>query len=340
MAPMNRRRADIKGVPGKWMTAYYEQRASAGLLITDNVLIADNAGEALNTPGIYTRAQLDGWKRITGAVHARGGKIFIQLVHGGRMGHPANQNGLPLIAPSAIKINETIGITTGGYAPMPTPVALQTHEINYWVNAFKEAAVHAIQAGFDGVEIHGAHGFLIDQFVNPYSNHRTDAYGGSIENRSRFLLEVTKAVTKAIGKEKVGIRLSPFREIYGVRPYAKEWETHQYILEKLNQLDILYVHFSNAVVNGQDTISEAFLKKARSIFKNWLIMAGGLTLESAASLLESGSVDLIAFGRMYISNPDLVERIKNDRPFAPWDERSYYHGGAKGYIDYPLSQIN
>jgi len=335
MAPMNRRRADKSGVPLPWMLTYYEQRASAGLLITDNVLIAANAGEALNTPGIYSEEQIEAWQGITQAVHAKGGKIFMQLVHGGRMGHPANQHGLPLIAPSAIATYENIGIGDGVYAPMPVPRALLSSEVPDWVKMFKTAAENAIQAGFDGVEVHGAHGFLIDQFLNPHSNHRADEYGGSIVNRSRFLLEVVEAVATAIGKDRVGIRLSPFKEIYGVKPYAEEHRTHLYLLEALNKLDILYVHYSSSMMYGRPSISRYFLKEARGIFHNWLMVAGDYTPELANNLIESELLDLVAFGRLFISNPDLVERIRQCHPLAAWVEAYFYHGGPKGYIDYP-----
>ncbi|SEW52816.1 alkene reductase [Chitinophaga arvensicola] len=339
MAPMNRRKA-IEGVPPASMITYYQQRAGAGLLITDNIAISSNGGAYMNTPGIYTEAQKQGWKKVVDGVHAKGGKIFAQLVQAGRVGHPAIQHNEPLIAPSAIQVNETIRTPDNTYQPMTMPIPLNTAEIPVWVAAFRQAAANAMEAGFDGVEIHAAHGFLIDQFINPHSNHRTDEYGGSIENRTRFLLEVMKEVVAEVGKNKVGIRLSPFREIYDLKPYPEELSTHEYILEALQALDILYIHFSNAVTNEQPSIPTDFLQNARQRFKNIIIIAGGFTVESAEEILQRQYVNLVAFGKLYISNPDLVERIKNDIPLADWDETTFYHGGDKGYIDYPAIALD
>ncbi|MBB6270550.1 N-ethylmaleimide reductase [Pedobacter cryoconitis] len=334
MAPMNRRRA-IKGIPPQAMVTYYQQRATAGLLISDNIAVSSNGGAYMNTPGIYTEEQKHAWKKVVEGVHAKGGKIFAQLVHAGRIGHPAIQNHEPLISPSAIQVNETILIPDHSYQPMTMPVAINIQDIPFWVRAFRQATINALEAGFDGVEIHAAHGFLIDQFINPYSNSRTDKYAGSIENRTRFLLEVMQEVIAAAGKNKVGIRLSPFREIYGLKSYPEELPTHQYILEELQKADILYVHFSNAITNGKSSIPISFLNYARQHFKNIIMIAGGFTVETAEEILQTQSVNLVAFGKLYISNPDLVERVKNDSPLADWDEETFYHGGDKGYIDYP-----
>lgn len=334
MAPMNRRRAG-EGIPGASMAVYYRQRADAGLLITDNTAIASNGGAYMNTPGIYNEAQKQAWKKIADEVHASGGKIFMQLVHAGRVGHPAIQHNQPLVAPSALKAGETIRVPDGTSQPMPVPLAIPADEISFWVNAFKQAAVHAIEAGFDGVEIHAAHGFLIDEFINPHSNTRTDEYGGSIENRSRFLLDVMQEVVAAIGHNRTGIRLSPFREISGLKTYPEEMATHQYIMDQLQKLDILYVHFSNVWVNGHASIPADYLRDARGRFKNLIIIAGGFTVETAEAILQSGLADLVAFGKLYISNPDLVERIIHHAPLAPWNENTFYYGGNDGYIDYP-----
>jgi len=334
MAPMNRRRAN-NGIPQPAMITYYRQRASAGLIITDNTAISSNSGAYLHTPAIYNDAQKQAWKKIVDEVHAAEGKIFMQLVHSGRVGHSAIQNGEPLVAPSAIKVNESIRLPNNSYEPMTAPIAIATEQIPHWVNIFRKAASNAIEIGFDGVEIHAAHGFLIDQFINPHSNIRTDAYGGSIANRNRFLLEVMQSVVTEIGANRIGIRLSPFREIYGLKPYPEEMATHQYIMDELQKLGILYVHFSNAIVNDQPIIHTAYLADARERFKNLIMIAGGYTLESAENILQSGLVDLVAFGKTYISNPDLVERIKHGAPLAAWEEDTFYHGGDKGYIDYP-----
>jgi N-ethylmaleimide reductase len=333
MAPMNRRRAN-NGIPNESMAVHYEQRASAGLLITDNLAIAPNGGAYMNTPGIYNDEQKQAWKKIVDGVHAKGGKIFAQLVHSGRVGHPAIQNGEPLIAPSAINVNETIR-TPQAYQPMAMPLEITADAIPFWVNAFRAAALNAIDVGFDGVEIHAAHGFLIDQFINPHSNTRTDDYGLSIANRTRFLFEVLVAVIDAIGKEKTGIRLSPFRDIYDLHSYPAEEQTHQYIMDKLQLLDIFYVHFSIAVTGGKPSIPLAYLRDARNRFKNTIIVAGGFDIDSAEEILQSELADLVAFGKLYISNPDLVERIEQHVPLAAWNEETFYYGGDKGYIDYP-----
>lgn len=334
MAPMNRRRA-VKGVPSASMITYYQQRAGAGLLISDNLAVSSNGGAYMNTPGIYNEEQKHAWKKVVDGVHAKGGKIFAQLVQSGRVGHPAIQNNEPLVAPSAIPVNETIRTPDNSYQNMAIPVAISTEDIPVWVKAFKEAAINAMEAGFDGVEIHAAHGFLIDQFINPFSNIRTDEYGGSIENRTRFLFEVMQEVIAAVGKNKVGIRLSPFRKIYDLKTYPEESATHEYILSELQKLDILYVHFSNAMDGGKPSIPVSFLENARQRFKNIIMIAGGFTPETAEDILQTGLVDLVAFGKLYISNPDLAERIEKDLPLADWDEETFYHGGDKGYTDYP-----
>lgn len=339
MAPMNRRKA-INGIPTPSMITYYQQRASAGLLITDNIAISSNGGAYMDTPGIYTPAQKYAWKKVVEGVHAKGGKIFAQLVQSGRIGHPAIQNNEPLIAPSAIQVNETIRTPDHSYQPMTMPVSINTAEIPFWVNTFRQAAANALEAGFDGVEIHAAHGFLIDQFINPQSNTRTDDYGGSIENRTRFLVEVMQEVIAEVGKDKAGIRLSPFREIYDLKSYPEELATHQYILEELQQSDILYIHFSNAITDGKPSIPMSFLHDARQIFKNIIMIAGGFTVDTAEEILRAQYVDLVAFGKLYISNPDLVERVKNDSPLADWEEETFYHGGDQGYIDYPAMASN
>ncbi|WP_199118344.1 alkene reductase [Pedobacter sp. ASV28] len=334
MAPMNRRRAS-NGIPSESMVTYYKQRSSAGLIITDNLAISSNGGAYMDTPGIYNDDQKRAWKKIVKEVHGKGGKIFAQLVHSGRIGHPSIQNGEPLIAPSAISVNETILTPDQTYQPMAKPLEIPIEQIHIWINAFKEAALNAVEVGFDGVEIHAAHGFLIDQFINPLSNIRTDKYGGSIENRSRFLFEVMQEVVAKVGKNKVGIRLSPFREIYDLTSYAEELATHEYILEQLQKLGVLYIHFSNAISNGKPSIPISFIHNARQYFKNIIMIAGGFTVQTAEEILQAQHVDLVAFGKLYISNPDLVERIEHNAPLAKWNEDTFYHGSEEGYIDYP-----
>lgn len=335
MAPMNRRRAE-QGVPGPSASVYYGQRAGAGLIITDNVSVAPNGIGYLHTPGIYNTAQQAAWKRVVDEVHARNGKIFIQLVHAGRIGHPLNHGGeIPLVAPSAVQAAGTVRTPGNHHLPMPRPEALSTAGAQALVKTHIRAAVSAIEAGFDGVEIHGAHGFLTEQFLHPYTNRRTDRYGGSIANRSRFLLEIMEGVTAAIGKERTGIRLSPFAMINDLPAYKEEEATHRYITDALQQMDILYIHLSNQFLSGNPSIKTDYIRDVRRRFHNLLILAGGYTVDSAEAALQAGLADLIAFGRPFIANPDLVERFRHNASLAMGDKDTYYQGGDRGYIDYP-----
>jgi N-ethylmaleimide reductase len=340
MAPMNRRRA-ANGIPNSSYEKYFAQRASAGLIITDNTAITANGIGYLKTPGIYNEEQKAGWKKVVDAVHARGGKIIVQLVHAGRIGHPLNNEGNePIVAPSAIQANGLMRITGDVHVPMPVPESLSTEGTKAMVQAHIQAARNAIEVGFDGVEIHGAHGFLPEQFLNPHSNRRTDEYGGSIENRSRFLLEIMQGVVAAIGKEKTGIRLSPFAHINDLPAYEEEAETYRYIIDELQKLDILYIHLSALVANGSSSIPTEFIHDVRTRFSNLLMLAGGLTASSAEEVLQADLVDLAAFGKPFIANPDLVERFRNNTELAIPDPETFYQGGDEGYIDYPAIHTN
>jgi N-ethylmaleimide reductase len=340
MAPMNRRRA-INGVPGKNAIEYFSQRAGAGLIITDNTAVANNGFGYLHTPGIYNNAQKQGWKKVVDAVHAKGGTIIMQLVHTGRIGHPLNhENQAPLVAPSAIAATGTIRTLHEGHLPMPAPELLSIGGIHELIEAHIRAAKTAIEIGFDGVEIHGAHGFLAEQFLHPHTNQRMDEFGGSIANRSRFLLNILEAVAGAIGKEKTGVRLSPFAGINDLPPYAEEAGTYRYLADALKKLDILYIHLSQVVVDGHSSIPTRYIKELRSRFPNLLMLAGGYTAGTAEAAIKSNEADLIAFGKPFISNPDLVERFRRHAPLTEWDETSFYEGGDKGYIDYPGMKQN
>ncbi|KIO77825.1 NADH:flavin oxidoreductase [Pedobacter lusitanus] len=335
MAPMSRRRS-VNGVPGPSAPLYYSQRAGAGLIIAENSAVASNGIGYLNAPGIYNSKQKEAWKKVADEVHKKGGKIFIQLVHSGRIGHPLNHEGeAMLVAPSAIRANETIRTLSDPHAPIPEPLALSTTEVQALVESHVQAAVSAIAIGFDGVEIHGAHGFLPEQFLHPHTNHRTDRYGGSIAGRSRFLLEIMEGVVAAIGKERTGIRLSPFATLNDLPAYAEETATHQYITDALQQLDILYIHLSDQSAGGNPPIPIAYIQDIRKRFRNLLILAGGFTAESAETMLQTGLADLIAFGRPFIANPDLVERFRHNTALTEGNEHTYYTGGDCGYIDYP-----
>lgn len=334
MAPMSRRRA-INGIPNASTVLYFTQRADAGLIITDNTAVAPNGLGYLQVPGIYNEQQKAGWKKVVDSVHANGGKIVVQLVHAGRIGHPLNnENGEPIVAPAAVQAQGVIRIPGNVHVPLPEPEALTTAGAKAMIAAHVQAAINAIEVGFDGVEIHGAHGFLPEQFLNPFTNQRTDEYGGSIANRSRFLLEIVEGVVAAIGKERTGVRLSPFAYINDLPPYEEEAETYKYIIDSLQQLDILYIHLSAVVKNEGSSIPDAFLQDVRNRFKNLLILAGGQTAASAEALLTHGLVDLVAFGKPFIANPDLVERFRYNAELAVPDTATFYEGGDRGYIDY------
>lgn len=331
MAPMSRRRAE-NGIPGDNIALYYAQRAGAGLIIAENTAVAANGVGYLNVPGIYNATQRAAWKKVVEEVHARNGKIFLQLVHTGRIGHPLNQEGgAPLVAPSNVTAAEIIRTPGDIHLPAPQPQALSTEGAQAIVKAHIQAAIHAIEAGFDGVEIHGAHGFLPEQFLHPRTNQRTDQYGGSIANRSRFLLEIMEGVVAAIGKERTGVRLSPFATLNDLPAYEEEEATHQYITDALREMDILYIHLSNQA----SSIPKTYVADVRKRFHNLLILAGDHTASSAEAVLQEGLADLIAFGRPFISNPDLVERFRQNAPLAIANKETFYEGGDKGYIDYP-----
>lgn len=340
MAPMSRRRSP-QGIPGPSAVVYYGQRAGAGLIIAENSAVAANGVGYLDAPGIYNDAQKTAWKKVVDEVHSRNGKIIIQLVHTGRIGHPLNNEGAaPLVAPSAVKAAGTMKTPGGLHLEMPGPQPLSIADIHALVEAHIQAAVSAIDIGFDGVEIHGAHGFLIEQFLHPHTNRRTDHYGGSIANRSRFLLEIVQGVSAAIGKERTGIRLSPFAVLNDLPAYEEETATHQYVVDALEEMGILYIHLSSQPLDGAPSIPETYIRDVRKRFSNLIILAGEQTAHSAESVLQAGLADLVAFGRPFIANPDLVERFRHNAPLAPGDKDTFYQGGDKGYIDYPAIYID
>ncbi|NIG55975.1 alkene reductase [Chitinophaga sp. Cy-1792] len=336
MAPMSRRRT-INNIPEPYVQDYYVQRSGAGLIIAENVAVAPEGVGYMQIPGFYNEEQYTAWAAVARAVHAGGGKIFLQLVHTGRIGHPENNPGKAApVAPSPIAAKGELSIPAGFQVPYPEPVELTTAAVKVRVQQFVTAAKMAMAAGFDGVEIHGAHGFLLDQFLNPNSNTRSDEYGGDIVRRSGLLLEVVTEVAKAIGREHTGIRLSPFARLYDMNAYPEEEATHLRLADELNRLGILYVHFSDQPVNGERSIPEDFIRKFRVRFKHLMILAGGYTPATGNAALEKDLGDLIAFGRPFIANPDLPERIRLQLPLAVPDGDTFYHGGTKGLIDYPV----
>lgn len=337
MAPMTRSRATADHIPTPIMADYYRQRASVGLIITEGVSpSADGAGYA-RIPGIYTQAQIDGWKAVTKAVHAEGGRIFVQLMHTGRVGHPLNlEAGAEIVAPSAIAIaNEQMWTDSQGMQPFPTPRAIATAEIPALIEQYVTAAKNAIAAGFDGVELHGANGYLIEQFLRPSSNQRTDAYGGSTENYARFALEVAQAVAAAIGKEKVGIRLSPYG-VFNEMPYDPAYDAiYRYLVAELSKLELVYLHIVNHHSMGAPAVDETLVRDLRKSFGGAFILSGGYDAARAEADLNAGLGDLVAFGRPIIANPDFAARIRTGAELAAPDFGSFYTPGEKGYTDYP-----
>lgn len=342
MAPLTRMRSKQPGnIPYELNAKYYEQRASAGLIISEATQISQQGQGYPATPGIHSQEQIDGWKIVTNAVHKAGGKIILQLWHVGRISHSSHQpnNQLP-VAPSAIKAKGGIYSATWKEVAFETPRALENDEILGIVNDFKKAAQNAKEAGFDGAEVHGANGYLIDQFLQTGSNHRSDNYGGSIENRSRFLLEIVDAVSSVWGVDRVGVRLSP----YGTFNDMKDDDPislFTYVLQELDKRKIAFVDLiepratnaGGADGNVEDAPSAA--KIFRKSFSGKLISAGGYVPDTAKAAIESGEVDAVSFGRWFISNPDLVERIKIGAQLNKYNRATFYGGLEKGYTDYP-----
>jgi N-ethylmaleimide reductase len=341
MAPMTRSRADNKhGVPTDELHGlYYEQRASAGLIITEGAQVSTKAVGYIHTPGIYSKEQVEGWKKVTQRVHDKGGKIFIQLWHVGRMSHPDFHNGeLPLSA-SAINPNAK-SYTPEGFKDTVTPKAMTIEEIKETVNDFKNAATNAVEAGFDGVEIHSSNGYLFHQFFNGTSNKRTDHYGGSIENKTRFFFEVLDAIKEVIAQEKIGARFNPSLDgLFGMTMDEDTIPTFEYIIKKLNDYNLAYVHLSEPFTDVSE-LPFAVLEIAkhfRPLYNGTLMINTAFDQEKGNKIIEEGHADLVAYGKPYIANPDLVERFKNHSDLAEWDSDTFYTTGAKGYIDYPTA---
>jgi N-ethylmaleimide reductase len=334
MSPMTRSRA-IGNVPNDMMAVYYAQRAEAGLIITEGTSPSKNGLGYARIPGIYSEAQIAAWKKVTAAVHEKNGKIFIQLMHTGRVTHSDNlPEGGKVLGPSPVKLESTkMWVDAKGLLDPPAPEEMSAEEVKEAISEYIEASKNAIRAGFDGVEIHGANGYLIKQFLNPHVNKRTDLYGGGFENRSRFLLEVAEGIAKAIGAEKLGLRLSPY-SVYNETPQYPEAEaTYLYLAEKLDKLNIAYLHITDPSVKGEP---HDLAKRIRAVFKNTIIASGGYDPSKAEDVLKNGVADLVAFGRPFISNPDLVNRFKNNLPLNQARFDLFYTAGEEGYIDYPV----
>lgn len=338
MAPMTRSRATNKekAATDELQGLYYEQRASAGLLITEGSQVSKKAVGYINTPGIYSSEQVEGWKKVTKRVHNKGGKIFIQLWHVGRMSHPDFHNGELPLAPSAINPNEK-SYTEEGFKDTVTPKAMTISEIKATIQDFKNAASNAVKAGFDGVEIHSSNGYLFHQFFTATSNTRTDEYGGSIENRSRFFFEVLDEMKQVIPQEKIGVRFNPsLNGLFGITMDEETIPTFEYIIKKLNDYNLAYVHLSEPftdVSNIPFAVTE-IAKHFRPLYNGTLMINSGFNKESGNKVIENGYADLVAYGKPYISNPDLVERFRDNVALAEWDESTFYVPGEKGYTDY------
>jgi N-ethylmaleimide reductase len=339
MAPMTRSRSP-RQVPTDLAAEYYAQRAGAGLIITEGTQVSELGAGYPMTPGIHTDEQVTGWRRVTDAVHTAGGLIYAQLWHVGRMGHPSVHGGTP-VAPSAIAPGEDI-FTAEGMQPIPTPRALGTDEIPQIVQQFRHAAQQARDAGFDGVEVHGANGYLLDQFLQTGTNHRTDEYGGSVTNRARLLLEVTEAVSEVWGSDRVGVRLSP-GGTFSAMSDDDPAETFGYAIKSLDALGLAYLH----VVESSQTLPPVGLDEvggptalARSAFAGTLITAGEYDRDSAEAVVADGRADLVAFARHYLANPDLVERFRIGAELNEPDAATFYGGDATGYTDYPTLEAS
>ena len=335
MAPLTRNRAVAGFVPSPLAVEYYAQRADAGLIITEASQISQQGQGYQDTPGIYSDAQVEGWKKVTDAVHAKGGRIYIQLWHVGRVSHTALQpNGGAPVAPSAIRA-ETKTFVNNGFAETSEPRALELSEIPGLIEDYRRAAANAIRAGFDGVEIHGANGYLIDQFLRDGANKRTDAYGGSIANRARFLLEVVDAVVGEIGAQRTGLRLSPVAPANGLTDSDPQ-PLFNYVFDELEKRHLVYIHVVEGATQGPRDINPNFsFEELRVRYSGAWMVNNGYDLSLAKTAVAEGKADLVAFGRAFISNPDLVERLRRGAPLNELDRATLYGGGAAGYTDYP-----
>ncbi len=334
MAPMTRSRA-TGNVPNALLEKYYADRANAGLIITEGASPSPNGLGYARIPGMYSEAQVQGWKRVTDAVHAQSGKIFIQLMHTGRVSHPANmQLGTQILAPSAVGMTGEMWTDGSGMQAYPVPKAMSEAEILSTISEYAHAAKQAIAAGFDGVELHAANGYMIDQFLNTASNLRTDAWGGSVENRIRFAVEVAKATVAAIGADRVGMRISPYGAFNDMKPDAEMDAMYERLIAELNKLGLVYIHVVDHSSMGAPEVSPTLKAKIRGTFNGAYILSGGYDAARANTDLDAKSGDLVAFGRPYISNPNLADKLQSGAELTAPDFSTFYTPGEKGYTDY------
>lgn len=336
MAPMTRNRCP-GNVPGEMVATYYSQRSEAGLIITEGTSPSPNGLGYPRIPGIFSEEQRNGWKKVTDAVHQAGSKIFVQLMHTGRISHPNNMpSGTKILAPSPIAAPDKMWTDQQGEQPLPVPQEMTPADIENTIEEYVKASRLAISAGFDGVELHGANGYLINQFLNTASNQRKDQWGGSIENRIRFAKEVASRVASAIGAERLGMRLSPYGVFNGMAIDSDLEELFERLAGKLNDLGLVYLHLVDHSSMGAPEVKPSIKRKIRGAFKNTLILSGGYDRQRADSDLNEGRGNLIAFGKPFISNPRLVTLLKKGTPLLAADFNAFYTPGEKGYTDYPL----
>ncbi len=334
MAPLTRCRA-TGNVPNSLMKEYYRLRADAGLIIAEGTSPSANGLGYARQPGLFSKEQVSGWREVTNGVHKAGGKMFVQVMHTGRVSHPANmQPGTKILAPSALAAPGEMWTDSNGMQPYPVPAEMSEADIASTIAEYAAAAKNAIEAGFDGIELHGANGYLIDQFLNTASNTRADRWGGSIENRIRFAVEVAKAAATAIGAEHIGMRISPYGVFNGMAADAEMDALYEHLIAKLNEIGLVYIHIVDHSSMGAPEVSPALKAKIRATFKGRYILSGGYDLARANSDLDASRGDLVAFGRPFISNPDLVEKLKHGTALAEPDFNTFYTPGEKGYTDY------
>ena len=340
MAPMTRSRAVEANTPNALMATYYGQRSGAGLIVTEGTSPSPNGLGYARIPGAYNETQTAGWAEIAKAVHAGGAKLFLQLMHTGRVSHPLNlPAGAEVLAPSAVRLEQgQMWTDQKQMQDYPTPRAMSTGEVQAAIAEYVHASKNAVAAGCDGVELHGANGYLIEQFLNPKTNTRTDRFGGSIEHRVRFALETAEAAAKAIGKDKVGIRLSPYGAFNGMSPYPEIDATYAALAEGLSKLGIVYVHVLDHSAMGAPPVPQSVKTSIRSRFHGAMIQSGGLDLPKAEALLDSKQADLVGFGKAFLANPDLVARLEHGWELNEPDMATFYTPGNPGYTDYPTHQ--
>ncbi len=338
MAPMTRSRA-IDNIPNSLMATYYAQRAEAGLIISEGIAPSPNGLGYARIPGLYSEAQTAGWKQVTEAVHAKGGRIFAQLMHTGRVSHPLNMPaGAEVVAPSAVKLDGDMYTDQEGMQPYPTPREMTEADIEQAIAEYVTASKNAIAAGFDGVELHGANGYLINQFLSPITNQRTDKWGGNVENRNRFALEVAKATIAAIGADKTGIRISPYGAFNGLHAFDGIDAQYEQLAAELGKLGVVYIHTVDHSSMGAPEVPAQIKEAIAKAFGGTIIASGGLDKDSAEAVLQAGKGHLVAFGRPFLANPDLLTRFTNNLELNQPDFSTFYTPGEKGYTDYPVAE--